>query len=378
MKIGFIGLGKLGLPCAEYIANCHKYDVYGYDSKPVESNKIKICDNIESVLKDSIFTFIAVPTPHNNEYDGSKPTSHLPPKDFDYSIVKDLLKKINEIESDTIIVLISTVLPGTINREFLPYINKNKFLYNPYLIAMGSVEEDMCDPEMIIIGGNYDISRTLVKFYSEITNCNRYEIGTWEEAESIKIFYNTFISMKIMFANTILDVADSIGNIDADKVTRALAFSNKRIMSASYMTPGMGDGGPCHPRDNIALSSLSNRLNLGYDLFGEISKIRELQAYNLALKLVQYKNPVVILGSSYKPGVDLKDGSYSLLVGNYIKNEGLDVYYDQNPNIDGPLTYLLGHRYGHENHNFVEGSIIFDPWGYVFENKNCKVIRYGR
>jgi UDPglucose 6-dehydrogenase len=243
---------------------------------------------------------------------------------------------------------------------------------------MGSVEEDMRNPEMIIIGGNYDISRDLVKFYSEITNCNRYEVGTWEEAESIKIFYNTFISMKIMFANTILDVADSIGNIDPDKVTRALAFSNQRIMSDRYMTPGMGDGGPCHPRDNIALSSLSNRLNLGYDLFGEISKIREIQAYNIALKLVQYKNPVIILGSSYKPDVDLKDGSYSLLVGSYVKKEGLDIYYDQNPSIDGPFTYLLCHRYGHENHNFIEGSTIIDPWGYMHDIKNCKVVRYGR
>ena len=84
----------------------------------------------------------------------------------------------------------------------------------------------------------------------------RYEIGTLDEAECIKVFYNTFISAKIGLTNMIQDVAEKNGNINCDVVANALAKSTQRIMGEMYMKPGMGDGGPCHPRDNIPLSCL--------------------------------------------------------------------------------------------------------------------------
>ena len=84
-------------------------------------------------------------------------------------------------------------------------------------------------------------------------NNPRYEVGTWDEAECIKVFYNTFISAKIGLVNMIQDVAVKQGNINVDVVTNALAKSSMRIMGPKYMTAGLGDAGPCHPRDNIAL-----------------------------------------------------------------------------------------------------------------------------
>ena len=84
-------------------------------------------------------------------------------------------------------------------------------------------------------------------------NDPRYVIGTWDECECIKVFYNTFISTKIGLVNMIQDVAEKQGNINVDVVTTALAKSDQRIMGPSYMKAGMGDGGACHPRDNIAL-----------------------------------------------------------------------------------------------------------------------------
>jgi hypothetical protein len=89
-------------------------------------------------------------------------------------------------------VLISTVLPGTIRKEFIPLCTNFRFIYNPYLIAMGTVKEDMIKPEMIIIGTE-DGSRTgdanmLTEFYGTfVYPKTRCEIGTWDEAESIKI-----------------------------------------------------------------------------------------------------------------------------------------------------------------------------------------------
>jgi len=379
MEIGFIGLGKLGMSCAEVMAT--KHNVTGYDITIVNSKSVNITKNIKDTVIGKDFTFIAIQTPHDPLYDGSTPSSHLPTKDFDYSHVINVLKEISEIDYDSTIVLISTVLPGTTRREFSKYLKPHQFIYNPYLIAMGTVADDMGNPEMIIIGSEEGLESEvskLISFYDTICNCDRYETGTWEEAESIKIFYNTFISMKLSITNMVLDVAEKNGNINADVVMNALGDSTKRIISKMYLKAGMGDGGPCHPRDNIALSSLADNLDLGYDLFKGIMQSREQQANNLAKKLISFDNPVVILGKLYKPGVVFIDRTYSLLVGHYINEAGYYCFYDSDPEMDGPLTYLLGHRGEFFNYKFREGSIIIDPWGELPNIENCEIIKYGR
>jgi 3-hydroxyisobutyrate dehydrogenase-like beta-hydroxyacid dehydrogenase len=87
MKIGFIGLGKLGMDCAEVMAQTHK--VVGYDIVPRSSQSVCVVPTIEDCVKDNDIVFIAVPTPHSKEYDGSIPSAHLEPKDFNYDIVKE-------------------------------------------------------------------------------------------------------------------------------------------------------------------------------------------------------------------------------------------------------------------------------------------------
>ena len=81
-KISFIGLGKLGMPCAEAMAN-KDYDVTGYDISKKTSLIVDIKDSIEEAIKDRDIVFIAVPTPHEEGYDGSQPSSYKTPKDFD-------------------------------------------------------------------------------------------------------------------------------------------------------------------------------------------------------------------------------------------------------------------------------------------------------
>ena len=113
--------------------------------------------------------------------------------------------------------------------------------------------------------------------------------------------------------------------MNADVVCGALERSTQRILGPAYMKPGMGDGGGCHPRDNIALRWLSKEYDLGYDLFDAIMKARELQAFNIAKKLIEIKNnnpnlPIVIMGKSFKPGVPYTEGSYTLLIGNFLKS----------------------------------------------------------
>ena len=271
-KIGYIGLGKLGLPCAEVIID-KGHHVTGYDTTEVISSKVLIVQSIKECVQDKDVVFVAVPTPHDKDYDGCIPVTHLQPKDFSYDIVKSVLAEANKwMNKNQLLVLISTVLPGTTRRELIQLAANTEFVYNPYLIAMGSVAWDMVNPEMVMIGTE-DGERTgsaqkLIDFYKSIMENNpRYVVGTWDECECIKIFYNTFISAKLSLVNMIQDVAELQGNINVDIVTNALAKSTQRIIGPQYMTAGMGDGGACHPRDNIALRYLAQNLNLGYDLF---------------------------------------------------------------------------------------------------------------
>lgn len=382
MKIGFIGIGKLGKEAAEVMAEHH--DVIGYDVVDIKPSNFIMVDSIQQVCENRDIIFIAVPTPHDPDYDGRYPTSHLPNKDFDYSIVKKVLEEVNKHTSKKqLVVLISTVLPGTVRREFIPLCENFRFIYNPYLIAMGTVKWDMVNPEMIIIGTE-DGSLTgdaklLIDFYDTlVSKTTRCEVGTWDEAEAIKIFYNTFISTKVALVNMIQDVAEKGGNMNVDVVTGALERSTQRILGPAYMTAGMGDGGGCHPRDNIALRYMSEKLNLGYDLFDSIMEAREIQAKNMAIRLVElskeYQLPIVILGKSYKPNVDYMDGSSSILVGHYVKELGSEVDFDiEIPKI---AIYLLAHFGKFHEYLFPKGSVIVDPWRQYYSEENL-VIHYG-
>ena len=379
-RIGFIGLGKLGMPCAEAVAK-KGFDVVGYDIVPKTSNHIEIRESIEDVCRDRDIVFVATPTPHEDGYDGSAPTIHLPVKDFNYDAVKKVLTKCDKHmgESQTL-ALISTVLPGTCRRELQPLVTNTKLMYNPYLIAMGTVAHDMVNPEMIMIGSKKGLSGTnckarsllLESFYNQVCdNPPRVEFGTFEEVESMKIFYNTFISNKIALVNMIQDVAQRLGNMDVDRVTGALSNSTQRIVSPKYMKAGMGDGGACHPRDNIALRWLAKKLDLGYDLFESIMTAREQQAENMAMSILEYGKNIYFTSDSYKPGTNLVDGSYSLLVQHYVVEHGGQIVHG----FDNPVEVIVR---VHESDQITtdDKTIIFDPWRSYPRASN--VVYYGK
>ncbi len=296
MQIGYIGVGKLGLPCAEEIVK-KGHTVKGYDLAPADSDLVKFQTSIKECVEDTDIVFVAVPTPHDPAYDGRDPSCDLEPKDFDYSIVKEVLIEANSyMNKDQLLVLISTVLPGTTRREFVPLITNTRFVYNPYLIAMGSVAWDMVNPEMVMIGTE-DGSETgdakqLVDFYKTVMENNpRYEIGTWDECECIKVFYNTWISTKIGLANMMQDVAQKQGNINVDVVTSALAKSTMRIMSPQYMTAGMGDGGGCVLGDFL-VNVDNNEICIAelYDCYiNDTNQTRIIKSVNYACSKIDYK-----------------------------------------------------------------------------------------
>lgn len=401
MRIGFIGLGKLGLPCAEEMTRQH--EVIGYDVVHRVSPHVKITQDIKDVFDGTDIIFIAVPTPHHPDYDGSKPTTHLPVKDFDYSTVIDILKQCKKYANKKqIVTLISTVLPGTTRREFKKYTQNFQFVYNPYLIAMGSEAYDMVHPDMVIIGTEHGeetmAAKTLSQFYKKLIKNNAdHMIGTWEEAEGFKIFYNTMISARLGLVNMIQDVAQRIGHMNVDKVTDAFKKASVRITGKGYYKAGMGDGGACHPRDNIALSWLAKELDLGYDLFSAISHAREKQTENMAKFVAglckQQNKPCVINGKAYKPSVPYTIGSPSILLAGYLTQQGVEVHFADPETGDDPgpidCVCVLAHdpqtTFAHTGKSYSQelyfelpaGNTVVDPWR-IYSSDKYHVVHYGK
>ena len=377
MKVGFIGLGKLGRDAAEVLAE--KHDVTGYDPN---IDVPGLSGTQEQACKGKDVVLIAVQTPHIPAYDGKDPTSHLPPRDFDYSYIIEATKQVDAlVDKGTLISVISTMLPGTVRKEIQPLVQNGQFIYNPYLIAQGTVKWDMKNPEMIMIGTEDGEESLAVDMLHDLYNPIlekevRYELGTWEEIEALKVFYNTFISTKLALVNMIQDTAMNVGHMNVDVVTNALKNSTQRIMGPSYMKAGFGDGGGCHPRDNIALRVLNERYQYGYDLFDSIMKEREEQAANMARYCLSFQMPVVILGKAFKPGIDQTAGSPSMLVGWYVEKLGSQkVHYDKAPD-GGAYTYLI-HDKGLIPEEWNPGSCIIDPYRELGPVKNCVVKHYG-
>ena len=383
-KICMIGLGKLGLPVAEVMSQ--KYETHGFDPAGIKSDKgVIMHETLEECVLNCDIIFIAVPTPHDALYGGEGPTSHLPRKDFDYSILQDTLSKLAHCtDGNQLIVNISTVLPGTIRNIVVDLQLAHRFVYNPSLIAMGTVADDFEHPDIFVAGFDrwthnenaQSIGNQLLNFYKRLWKTMPHAtFGTFEEAECIKIFHNTYISAKLGIANMIADVTHVMGNANPTVIAESLRHAD-RIVSTRYMEPGMGDGGPCHPRDNIALSWLAKKLNLGYDLFSDIISAREIQAKNVANELLAHKLPVIILGKSFKPGVSLTDGSSSMLVGHYVEQAGNTVQYDLIS--QSPAVYLLAHDTEYKDFNPAQGSVVIDMYRkWKTKLPHVKVVYYG-
>lgn len=405
MNIGFVGLGKLGLPCALAIEQCG-HNVIAYDINQQVINNIKSYSlpyreegtneallssnlsikSISEVAKVSNIIFVAIQTPHEERYEG---VTRLPEDrvDFDYSYLREgvssLATEIEALGEDRIVVIISTVLPGTVRREIMPVLGTHvKLCYNPFFIAMGTTMRDFLDPEFVLLGvGNEQAASVVENFYRTIHDRQVYRTSI-ENAELIKVSYNTFIGMKIVFANTIMEIAHKIG-ADADEVTGALKLANRRLMSGAYMSGGMGDGGGCHPRDNIALSWLARELNLSWDWFESLMLARERQTEWLIELMEQHDLKKVVLGKSFKPETNITVGSPSILLKNLLEERGHSVtMYD--PYVDDvmpdfePSVFLIGTQHPEfKFFNYPKGSVIIDPWRYIPDKPGCSVIRIG-
>lgn len=397
-KIGFIGLGKLGLPVAT-VMRLKGFDVMGWDPLPTEwpeyepignwpegpaaaprrANSVEeLCDHAAGSI-----IFVAVQTPHEEHLDGTRTNRDI--ADFDYQyLIGAVAALAEEIIVPTTIAIISTVAPGTIRREILPVANEHmEIVYNPFFIAMGTTVRDFLEPEFILMGiqpfPDDATPHALTAFYLELHDNGKpgdrppIRYMSYESAELVKMGYNTFITQKINFANWLMQICEAIPEADIDDVMHTLQCSNRRLISTAYLDGGMGDGGACHPRDNIVMEWLSDELKIFENPAQSANDVRTQQARWLADVMLSYHSAdmeIIIYGFAYKPGTPLTQGSAALLVANILHDCGyrpvmIDPVVDgkAEPIFDRPAVFLLGC-----NHPYMKavtltpGSVVIDPF----------------
>ena len=183
-----------------------------------------------------------------------------------------------------------------------------------------------------------------------------------------------------------MEMCHHLPNTNVDDVTNALKMCDDRIISDRYLSGGMGDGGGCHPRDNIALSWLSDKLGVSFNWFDNIMKQREIQTEWFVDLIEEHRNgrDIKILGKAFKPETNIMTGSPSILLKNILEEKGHEVSMwdphtdDDSDNETESQLYFIGTKHPEfTSFPFIKGSTIIDPWRYIPDVEGCEVIRVG-
>jgi UDPglucose 6-dehydrogenase len=321
------GLGKLGASMAAAIA-CQGFNVIGVDINqhtvdqvnaghaPVQetnleemimANRERIKATLihgEAILKSDV-SFVIVPTPSDSR--GA----------FSLQYAKWAFREIGRALADKnsyhLVVLTSTVLPGSTRYGLLPILEQESgkkcgedfgLCYSPEFIALGSVIHDFLNPDFNLIGESDTRSGDLLQScYSEImANNPPARRMSLENAELTKISLNTFVTTKISFANMLADLCSRIPGGNIDVVSDALGCDTR--IGRKYLTGGLGYGGPCFPRDNVALGFFARAV----DYEASLAITTDLFNRSLAGRIGDYLSSILhpgstvaILGLAYKP-----------------------------------------------------------------------------
>lgn len=272
MRIGFIGLGKLGLPVACAIA-ARGHDVIGYDHDPERMTldawpafeahpwddlpAIRF-GSLEDVVRESEIVFVAVQTPHAPRYEGA---TLVPPEriDFDYEPLCKAISRVSVamdgVEGERTVVVISTCLPGTIRSRVVPLLHPRiRLAYSPLLIAMSQVVEDYYHPELAILGGDDQGAVDQVARFLETIHDAPVRRMSIESAELTKVAYNVAISAKIVQANALMEIAAKVPGVNLEDVTGTLKIATDRLVSPKYMDGGGPDAGSCLPSGELVMT----------------------------------------------------------------------------------------------------------------------------
>lgn len=326
-NISVIGLGKLGCSMLAGMAsrglnvigvdiNHHAVEAVNAGRAPIQETglaemiaanqeRIKATSDTQEAVSGSDISFVIVPTPSDER--GA----------FTLQYARYAFKSLGQALKDKsgyhVIVLTSTVLPGATRHGLLPILEQESgkkcgpdfgLCYNPEFIALGSVIRDFLNPDFYLLGEFDERSGDLLAQVHHRVSQNNAPVKRMsiENAELAKISVNSFVTMKISFANMLAEFCEKLPGGDVDVVSDALGM-DKRI-GRKYLTGGFGFGGPCFPRDNVALDFMGK--TLGVD--SRLLRTNDEYNRNLSKRYVEKLSPhlprgsnVAVLGLAYKP-----------------------------------------------------------------------------
>ncbi len=348
-KACVIGLGKLGSPLAACLAakgltvtgvdlDSQKVEALNRGQAPVHEpelaemiarsqGRLKATDNIEAAVRDSEITFIVVSTP-------SEPSGGFSLRFVD-PVCQAIGRALAARSDYHVVVLTSTVMPGTTGgpvRELLEKISGKHvgkdfgLCYSPEFIALGSVIRDFLNPDMLLIGeSDARAGDFLSKLYAQVCE-NKPAVArmTFVNAEITKLAVNTYVTTKISYANMLARICEQLPGADVDVITSALG--NDTRIGAKYLKGAVSYGGPCFPRDNLAMAQLARGLGVPPDLAQAVDRFNRSQVQWLA-DLVQQRGSgtASILGLTYKAGTDVVEQAVGFLLMQELAKRGIRV-----------------------------------------------------
>ena len=391
MRVSVIGLGRLGSPLSALLA-ARGFYVIGADnnpapvaalaagSAPVEepglqalidegAGKLYATADVASAVTDTDVTFVVVPTPSGR--DGIFTNKHV------LKAMQDIGAGLSQKHGYHLVVITSTVMPGSTGgpiREALEASTGRKLgerlglCYNPEFIALGSVIHNMVHPDLILIGeSDRRAGDVLAAIRAKLSgSAATVQRMNFVNAEIAKMAVNSFVTTKISFANMLSEICMRFPAADAQSVTAALGCDSR--IGKKYLTPALGYGGPCFPRDNVALATMARQLGVSADIAEATDTINRRQVDRI-VSLVESLEPrgtVGILGLAYKPHTSVIEESQSIALAAKLAARGYRVLVSD-PEALGAASALLGDQAtavsdAEECASLSDLLIIATPW----------------
>jgi len=339
-QIAVIGLGKLGSPMVACLAakgfqvtgvdfDPAKVEQVGRGMAPVEEpglaemmqahkNQISATTDGCEASRKSQATFMIVPTPSS------------PAGDFSLKYILSACEAMGDALRETsawhLVVITSTVSPGSMDTVIKPALEQRSgkrcgidfgLCYSPEFIALGAVIHGLQRPDFLLIGeSDKRAGDALSEIYSRM--CENQPSSArmnFVNAELCKLSVNAYVTTKMSFANQLARLCERLPGADVDVVTQALGMDSR--IGKKYLKGAVAYGGPCFPRDNVALVTLARSLGCAVPLAEATDTFNRQQTVMLA-DLVQSHLPdggqVGILGLTYKPDTPVLDESPGLLL----------------------------------------------------------------
>lgn len=368
MDIAVIGLGKLGAPLAAVLASVgHRVVGVDVDPRPVAAlnaglapvgepglqarldlgrGRLSATTDFAAAIRATDLSFVIVPTPSGP--DGAFSNRHV------IDAVGRIGAALRGVGRYHVVNIAATVMPGSTGGEIRAALEGASGLavgpgvgltYNPEFIALGSVVRDLLAPDMVLIGeGDARAGDVLAAAYATVVPANTpVQRMNWVCAELTKIAVNTFVTTKISYANMIAEMCERLPGADAEVVTRALGRDSR--IGAKYLRAALGYGGPCFPRDNVALAALARGLGLRADVAEATDAVNRRQVARivaLVARLAPVPTRIAVLGLAYKPDTAVVDESQGVMIARALACLGHEVLVADPLALEGALAALDG------------------------------------